>query len=132
MKLGQFSEAIASYEEAVTLEAKFWPAINNIGLVYYEQDNLDKAIDRWDAALKIDDEQAEPRLARAVAFYAQGQQEKGVKEGIDALTIDIRYADLAFLEENLWGAKLLKDTEAFLEIPQVKATINKLDPKPTQ
>ena len=122
LKLGQFSEAIASYEEAVTLESKFWPAINNIGLVYYEQGNLDKAIDRWDAAIELDKEQAEPRLARAVALLcSRSTRRRPIKEGIDALTIDIRYADLAFLEENLWGEKLLKDTESISGNPADKS-----------
>ncbi len=37
LKLAQFDDAIDSYEAAFAQEATFWPALNNVGLVEYEQ-----------------------------------------------------------------------------------------------
>jgi tetratricopeptide (TPR) repeat protein len=121
--LKQFPKAIAQYEKAVSLEKNFWPALNNIGLVKYEQGDIRAAIKQWEAAIAIDDEAAEPQLAIAVALYAQGDQEKGLSQGEAAIRLDSRYADLEFLKENLWGDRLLADTKKFLETPRIQASI---------
>ncbi len=123
LMLEQFPEAIASYKKAFAQDKKFWPAINNIGLIKYEQGDVQGAIENWQKAIAINREQAEPQLAVAVALYTQGQWEKGLKLGEAALDIDSRYADLGFLKENLWGDRLLKDTEVFLETPQMQAIL---------
>jgi hypothetical protein len=43
--------------------------------------------------------------------------------GEAAIRLDNRYADLKFLQENLWGDRLLSDTKKFLEIPRIQASI---------
>ncbi len=70
LKLARYSEAIAAYEQTIGIEKSFWPAINNIGLIKYEQGNAQEALSKWQEALTIDSEQAEPQLAIAVALYA--------------------------------------------------------------
>jgi tetratricopeptide (TPR) repeat protein len=132
LKLEQYKDAIASYEKAINLEKKFWPAINNIGLVKYEQGDIKGAIALWDRALSIDDQQAEPRLAKAVALYAQGKKAEGLKQGETALTTDSTYGDLEFLRENLWGVSLLTQAKTFLELPEVKSLLTRLQAKPPQ
>jgi tetratricopeptide (TPR) repeat protein len=129
--LKQFPKAIAAYEQAVVQEKKFWPAINNIGLVKYEQGDVRGAIEKWQAAIALDDQAAEPRLAVAVALYAQGAQEKGLSLGEAAIRLDSRYADLAFLKENLWGDRLLSETKKFLETPRIQASISKSQEPPS-
>ncbi len=37
LMLRQYSDAIAQYEKAIAQDKDFWPAINNIGLIRYEQ-----------------------------------------------------------------------------------------------
>jgi tetratricopeptide (TPR) repeat protein len=130
LKLEQYPEAIAAYEKAVSKEKDFWPAINNIGLVKYEQGNKEAALKDWQAALKVDPKQAEPQLAIAVAVYSQGKTEEGMKLAQAALTSDSRYVSLEFLEENLWGKRLLEDTEKMFNNPKMKDFISRL-PKPT-
>lgn len=122
-KLNQFEEALAQYEKAFAQEKNFWPAINNIGLVKYERGDIEAAIEQWRAALAIDDKAAEPKLALAVALYSKGEREQGLAMGEAALKLDIRYADLEFLKENLWGARLLADTQKFLQTPRIQATL---------
>jgi tetratricopeptide (TPR) repeat protein len=123
LMLRQYPQAIAQYEKAVAQDKKFWPAINNIGLIEYEQGKMDAAIQRWQASADIDTKAAEPRLAIAVALYSRGEQEKGLILGEAAVKLDSRYADLKFLKENLWGDRLLSHTQKFLETPRMKATI---------
>ena len=123
LKLRKYSKSIASYQKAIDLEAKFWPAINNVGLVKYEQGDINGAIGRWRAALKIDQQQSEPELALAVAFFTKGQRQKAIQLGQAALSRDARYGDIEFLRENLWGDRLIADTKVFLTIPQIRALI---------
>ncbi|MCE2662878.1 MAG: tetratricopeptide repeat protein [Microcystis sp. 53602_E8] len=130
LKLAQYPQAIAAYEKAVSQDKNFWPAINNIGLVKYEQGDKEAALKDWRAALKIDPKQAEPQLAIAVAIYSQGKTEEGIKLAQAALTSDSRYVSLKFLEENLWGQRLLQDTEKMFNHPKMKDFIARL-PQPT-
>lgn len=123
LMLREIPNALAQYEKAVAQDKAFWPAINNIGLLKYESGDVDEAIRRWRAAVAIDMKAAEPQLAMAVALYAKGDREQGLKLGETAIQIDSRYSDLKFLKENLWGNRLLADTQKFLETPRIKATI---------
>jgi hypothetical protein len=59
----------------------------------------------------------------AVALYTRGDRARGLKLGEAALRIDIRYGDLEFLKQNLWGDRLLADTKKLLDNPQIQATI---------
>lgn len=119
----RYGQAIDSFQKAVSYRKDFWPAINNIGLVQYEQGKVNEAIEKWQTAAEIDPDAAEPQLATAVALYQQGQRQQGISLGEAALTMDNRYADLEFLRENLWGEKLLQDTQQFFTIPQIQAGV---------
>ncbi|TAF50939.1 MAG: tetratricopeptide repeat protein [Oscillatoriales cyanobacterium] len=119
----QFELAIANYEDAFAQNAEFWPALNNIGLVHYEQGHVDRAIAQWETSTTIAPQEAEPLLARAAALYAQGEREVGLTLAEEALRLDVRYADLEFLKENLWGEQLLKAAEQLLATPRLQAVI---------
>lgn len=121
--MGRYQEAISAYEEAYEIEEDFWPAINNIGLVLYEQGDVDGAVESWQEAVEIDEMQPEPQLAIAVARYGQGQSEEAIALGTAALQMDARYADLEFLEANLWGERLLAETRAFFSLPEIRDTL---------
>jgi tetratricopeptide (TPR) repeat protein len=122
-KLAKLGKAIDSYEKALQQEQTFWPAINNVGLIEYEQGNVEDAIAKWQTALKVGGEQAEPKLALAVALYSQGDRAKGIELATSALEADTRYGDLQFLKDNLWGDRLLADTKTLLAIPQIQKVI---------
>ena len=127
-KLNRYEDAIASYENAAEQDAKFWPAVNNIGLVLYESGDVEEAISKWREALEIatEEEATEPQLAIAVALYAKGDHSQAISLGMAALERDSRYADLDFLVENLWGVRLLAETEQFFSAPAVRALIAQL------
>lgn len=123
----RYRAATAAYKKAFAQQKDFWPAINNIGLVKYEQGDVEGAIDAWQRAIKIDNQSAEPKLALAVALYAQGKKEQGLALAKDALALDSSYADVEFLKENLWGASLIEDTKKFLATPQMQALLARLE-----
>ena len=129
LKLAKLDKAIDSYEEAFELENGFWPALNNVGLVKYEQGELEDAIATWESVLEVDDAQAEPQLALAVAFFAQGDIKKGIELAEAALAIDNRYSDLEFLRENLWGERLLEDTQKLFNTPQMQDIVARYQDK---
>ena len=124
LKLAKFDDAIDAYEEAFAQEATFWPALNNVGLVEYEQGDRSGAIARWESVIEVDGQQAEPQLALAVALFTEGEVDKGIKLGKAALELDSRYADIKFLEENLWGEQLIEDTRKFLSTPQIQEVVS--------
>lgn len=127
--LGKHPEAISQYEKAISQNNKFWPAINNIGLILYEQGDVSGAMKKWEEAItKAEATQqpsAEPQLALAVALYAKGDRQRSIAMGQKALSTDGRYAQLDFLKKNLWGQRLLLDTEQFLQLPRIQATLQR-------
>ena len=128
-KLNQYDKAIAQYERAVDKESGFWPAVNNIGLVRYESGDTAGAVAEWQRALDIaEEEQTEPQLAIAVAQFAQGSVASS-ESAIVALERNPNYADIEFLRENLWGDKLVADTQQFFNTPALRELLIQLTPR---
>jgi tetratricopeptide (TPR) repeat protein len=123
LMLGKTKEAIASYQKSYDQDKKFWYPLNNIGLIRYEAGETEEAIKLWRSSLSVDAKASEPKLALAVALHKQGSEEEGLKLGEAAIRLDNRYADVKFLKENLWGDKLIEDTQKFLEQPRIKLAL---------
>ncbi len=117
---GDPDQARTQFEEAINLDTKFWPAINNIGLVDYEEGNIEAAMERWEAAIEVNDTVAEPKLALATALYIQGDTEAAEALGAEAIQLDPDYGRLETLRINLWGERLLRDVEVLLNTPTVR------------
>ena len=127
LKLAEYDDAIDAYEEAFEMEETFWPALNNVGLVEYEKGDRDEAISKWESVIEVDPEQAEPQLALAVALFIEGDVDEAIELGKAALELDSRYADIPFLEENLWGEQLIADTQQFLSEPQIQEIVSNFE-----
>ena len=129
-KLARYDQAIAQYENAVDNDETFWPAVNNIGLVMYEAGDVDGAIIKWQEALTLSEaEETEPLLAIAGAQFAQGTQSaEDTANAIAGLERDPRYAEVSFLEDNLWGQQLITDTQSFFSTTDLQALIHQLNP----
>lgn len=123
----RFKEAVDTYEKAVDLGDEFWEAINNIGLVRYEQGKREDAIAAWKQALSYNEKAAEPQLALAVALYAKGERKQSLRLAEAALKSDGQYGDVEYLRDQLWGDRLVKDTEIFLATPQMKSVLARVD-----
>ncbi|MBE9195593.1 tetratricopeptide repeat protein, partial [Synechocystis sp. LEGE 06083] len=128
LKLVKYPDAVTAYQKALKAEEQFWPALNNIGLIEYEQGKIDTALKRWQEVIKIDAEQPEPQLAIAVALYKQGKTEEGLRKAQDALNLDSRYGEIDFLIKNLWGEKLVADTKALFATPTMVEVLRTLPP----
>ena len=123
-KLNRYQKAIEQYEAAISFNEAFWPAVNNIGLVLYEMGQLEPAIEQWERSLTLSSEEPEPTLAIAVANYAANiDRPAAIESATAALERDSRYADLAFLEENLWGNRLLSATEVMFDTPGLQEVL---------
>ncbi|MEM6252704.1 MAG: tetratricopeptide repeat protein [Cyanobacteria bacterium P01_D01_bin.156] len=126
-KLNRYQKAIDQYETSISYDELFWPAINNIGLVLYEMGQTNSAIEQWERSLGVADDEPEPTLAIAVANYAANiNRPAAIESATAALERDSRYADLAFLEENLWGNRLLSATEAMFGTPGLQEVLSGL------
>ena len=137
-RLERYDQAIASYNASITLQPDFWPALNNIGLVLYEQGKATAALEKWQAASDlVSNQEPEPKLARAVALYHQegcgltanvrrDRCQEAFSLGVEALEQDSRYTDPAFLELNLWGQRLVGSTQQFFESPIMKRLLGEL------
>lgn len=132
LKLAKFDEAIDAYQEALAIEKTFWPALNNVGLVEYEKGDRDQAIAKWESVIKVDAQQPEPKLALAVALFTEGNVDEAIKLGKAALKLDGRYADIKFLQENLWGEQLIEDTRQFLNNPQMREAVANVEQTTTE
>jgi len=124
---GNFSEAIDRYEEAFEQNNDFWPAINNIGLVQYEMGDVNRAMQMWRTSSEIAPREAEPKLAMAVALYARGDVDRAIPLAEEALQLDVRYAELEFLELNLWGDRLLDAARQLLSTPRIQAVVAQVE-----
>jgi tetratricopeptide (TPR) repeat protein len=136
--LQRYEDAIARYTASVQSQSDFWPSVNNIGLVLYEQGQADQAVAKWEEALALaGGEEPEPKLAIAAVRYAQGNCravanagsglcQQALSMGMAALEQDSRYADADFLRQNLWGSRLMETTEQFFDVPAVRSLIAEL------
>lgn len=123
---GNYIAAISEYNQAVAKDANSLAAVNNIGLIKYEQGDKATAIKQWQKAMKIDNKSAEPILALAVALYTTGEEEEAYQLAVTALKLDKNFADVNFLKKNLWGDKIIADTQKLLSTPKMKTLLSQL------
>jgi cytochrome c-type biogenesis protein CcmH/NrfG len=125
--LNQNGPALAAFERASRLRGDFWEAINNQGLVLFENDRRTDAMARWRRVLKLKPGVPETSLALAAALYG-GSAEKtaeALKLAETALAGDPNYVNDAFQKEQLWGPKLRESTARLLADPSLKAAVER-------
>jgi tetratricopeptide (TPR) repeat protein len=119
-RLKRYDEAIAQYQLSFTKDTKFWPALTNIGLIHYERGKIDLAIEGWSRAIAIDKNASEAMMAKAVALFGRNRAAEAYELAKEALKSDSRYGTIPYLKENLWGDRLIADTEKFLQTPKMR------------
>ncbi len=119
-----YSSSLEAFKKATEINPKFWQAINNQALVYYELGFKEKAINIWRKVLLIESD-PEPKLALAIALYTLDQNDK---EAIDlakeALGQNPNYFFQQFQEEQLWGEKLQNAGAELFKNPKLKSVLN--------
>ncbi|WP_083786865.1 serine protease [Gloeothece verrucosa] len=123
-KQGNYEAAVQDYKQILNLDQNNLATWNNLGLILYETGDIANAIKPWTVIVESKAPIAETQLALAVALYNQGEQEKGLALAENALTLDRRYSDVKYLQENLWGQKLIADTQKLLKHPRIQAFLS--------
>lgn len=126
--LNQMAPALTSFERASKLRPDFWEAINNQGLVLFEQGRLEEALLRWRQVLTIKPDAAETTLAMAAGLEAKGgaaNHSEAVRLAGKALAEDPNYVLDSFRKEQLWGERLRAATRALLAQPELKASVDR-------
>ena len=123
---GEGEEALVAFQEAVTKQEDFWAAINNQGLVLYEAEQPEAAMEHWRRAIAINDQVAEPELALAAALYNRGdRQESTIGMAVRALDREPDYVEEDFQESQLWGEKLRAATRELFTDARLQNTVER-------
>ncbi|MBW4620063.1 MAG: tetratricopeptide repeat protein [Cyanosarcina radialis HA8281-LM2] len=122
---GKYQAAIDCYNETLKIRSDF-TAYQNRGLILYEMGKTEEALLSWRAAFRIlkqyppntpnlDAMKAENYLSSVVGLYQIKPDRTKARQIIDAaLELDNRLKNTNFLRQNLWGNRLISDTQALL------------------
>ena len=118
---GNYSEAIKIFDKSIKIKPDFWQAINNKGLAYYEQNNIDLSLKLFEKAIEIE-ENAEPLLGLASCLRIKNIN-LAIKLAKKALSKDPNYVNFEYRKEQLWGDKLQISTEILLQNDQLQKDV---------
>ena len=125
--LNQPELALRAFNRAAALRANFWEAINNQGLVLFEQGQRREAMNRWRKVLTIKASVAESSLALAAALH--NEQPTNTTEAFQlaesALADDPNYVKEEFQKEQLWGTLLRDAARRLLAEPSLKPAVER-------
>lgn len=82
-----FKSALADFEKAVKLKKDYAEAVNNIGVIYFQQGSYDKAISRYKRALEIRDS-ASFHTNLGSVYFAQKKLDLAMHEYLTAFRLD--------------------------------------------
>jgi tetratricopeptide (TPR) repeat protein len=123
----KYEKAIADYNTALSINPKRVEAILSIGLIRYEQGSRDTAMRQFQKVLAINNISAEAKLALAVAIHQQGNTTQALELAKVALTAEPKFANPKYQRKNLWGAKLIADTQKLLSHPALQTALQKMN-----
>jgi len=127
IQLAQEAAALVAFEKAAALRRDFWEAINNQGLVLFDQGKTKEAIARWRQVLKLNPDAAEPTLALATGLFSQSLTNR--QDALDlankALASDPNYVLESHQKHNLWGPKLRLATQELLRQNELKSAVER-------
>ena len=117
----KYSEAIKLFDKALKIKPDFWQAINNLGLAYFEKNNIKLSIKLFESAISIQ-ENAEPLLGLASCVRVKDIN-LSLKLAKKALTKNYKYVDYEYRKEQLWGEKLQTATKILLQNDQLSKDV---------
>jgi tetratricopeptide (TPR) repeat protein len=127
IQLAQLPAALVAFQKASSLRQDFWEAVNNQGLVLFEQGKTKEAIGRWRQVLSLKPDAAETTLALATGLFSQSPA--NLQNALDlakkALTTDPNYVLESYQKDQLWGPKLRQATQGLLLQNELKAVVER-------
>ena len=127
IQLAQSAAALVAFKKAATLRPDFWEAINNQGLVLFDEGKTKEAIARWRQVLNLKPDAAETTLALATGLFSQSPANR--QDALDlakkALTTDPNYVLESYQKDQLWGPKLRQATQELLLQNELKAVVER-------
>ncbi len=125
--LNQPEQALRAFEQAAALRGNFWEAINNQGLVLFEQGQEQAAMKLWRKVLSIKPAVAESSLALAAALHntQPAMREESFRLAESALADDPNYVKDDYQKEQLWGPRLREATRRLLAEPSLKPAVER-------
>jgi tetratricopeptide (TPR) repeat protein len=125
--LAQPEQALKAFEKAASLRANFWEAINNQGLVMFEQGRRQEAMKLWRKVLTIKPSIPESSLALAAALHSEQppNKEEAFRLAESALADDPNYVKDDYQKEQLWGPRLREAARRLLAEPPLKPAVER-------
>ena len=116
-----YTNAIKLFDKSVKIKSDFWQAINNIGLAYFEKNNINLSIKHFEKAISIQDD-AEPLLGLAACLRMKDIN-SAIQLAKKALIKDPNYVNYDYRKEQLWGEKIQTSTEILLRNDQLQKDV---------
>ena len=85
---GQFTRAIASYDEAIRLDPNYARAYNNRGLAYQAKGDLNRAIADFSEAIRLTPTLSAAYLNRGAAYARKGDVDKALADCTEVIRLD--------------------------------------------
>ena len=104
-KLGEPDRAIEDYSEAIRLDPKYVPALNNRCAVYNAKHEYDRAIRDCEQALQLNPNYANAYLGRANALRNKGEYDQAIKDYEQVIRLDPNTVSGLFGRALAFGAK---------------------------
>tara|TARA_B100000700_G_scaffold331316_1_gene463115 strand:+ start:1135 stop:2028 length:894 start_codon:yes stop_codon:yes gene_type:complete len=129
----KLNKALRSYKIASKQKTKFWESLNNQGLVLFELNQKENAIQLWEKVLEIN-RNAEPMLALAGALNSINPKNlRSIDLAKEALSQNPLYVSRSHQKDQLWGEKLQLAVESLLKkqelIKIVQESLAKIETK---
>ncbi|MGK7942253.1 MAG: tetratricopeptide repeat protein [Crocosphaera sp.] len=106
----QIELAGEDFKNALTMNRKHCPSLINLGLILYELGPIQPAMQLFQEAVSLTKE-PEGKLALAVSRFRENQDNES-KLLLDDFNKEL--LNLSYLKDQLWGPKLIRDTDNFL------------------
>jgi tetratricopeptide (TPR) repeat protein len=129
--LNQPDKAMPFLEQAEKLLKDFWEPINNQGLLLWEADRRQDAMERWQRVLKINPDGVETSLAMATGLFVTSPEFRGEALGLaeKVLAADPKYVLDSYQKEMLWGDKLRAETRRLLSQHELMKAVDRANAK---
>lgn len=100
---GDLPGAIDVYRRIIIRDPRYKPAFMNLGVLYSEQDSLDKSLEHFTAATKLEPTDATAHYYRALVLDALNRPQQAIEAVQTALRLESDYEEALDLLEQLQG-----------------------------